>query len=232
MNRSITNVIRFFMDECLPAIVRDNKYFMYPFFCFAYKTWNVKKIMQFKSLVYSFTEKEYEEFYTGLNTISRNRLTDINKPSIQFILDNIDKTAANLVDIGCASGYLLRTIKKEHPSLQLTGFDIKDHAPNDTFSFVKGNIEKLPFGDKSFDVVICAHTIEHIIKLEDAIKELKRIAKKQLFIITPCQRYFYYTLDEHVNFFPYKEALTSAIDMPDHRCEKIWGDWVYIGNLK
>ena len=75
---------------------------------------------------------------------------------------------------------------------------------------MKGRIETLPFADKSFDVVTCSHTVEHLVNLERCISELVRVARKQIFIVTPKQRYFYYTLDEHVNFFPFKEKLTSG----------------------
>ena len=78
------------MDDCLPAIIRDNKYFIYPFYLIAYRGRDIHKAMHFKSLVYSFTEEEYSEFYNYLNTISRNRKTDLNKPSIDFIINNLD----------------------------------------------------------------------------------------------------------------------------------------------
>jgi ubiquinone/menaquinone biosynthesis C-methylase UbiE len=230
MNRSITNVIRFFMDECLPPLIRDSKYFMYPFYYFAYRGRNINQAMHFKSLVYKFTPDEYESFYVNLNTISRNRITDMNMPSVEFIKNNIDPSAQTLVDIGCGNGYLLKQIKKDHPGLQLTGTDIKKIGDHEEFAFKKGNIEALPFADKSIDIVTCCHTLEHILNPSKAIEELKRITKKQLFIVVPRQRYFYYTLDEHVNFFPLKENLTSLIDIEKHRCEKVWGDWVYLGN--
>jgi hypothetical protein len=37
MNRSFTNFIRFLMDELVPPIVRDSKWFMFPFFWFGYR---------------------------------------------------------------------------------------------------------------------------------------------------------------------------------------------------
>ena len=232
MNRNITNIIHFFMDECLPPIIRDNKYFMWPFYFFAYRGKNIKQVMEFKKNVYQFTSEEYTDFYSGLNTISRNRLTDINTPSLNFILDNLYKDAGNLLDVGCGRGYLLKQIKKKYPALKLSGVDVVEKYASSEFKYIKGNIENLPFEDKSFDVVTCCHTIEHIINLDQAISELKRITRKQLIIATPCQRYFYYTLDEHINFFPYREQLTSLINIKEHSCRKILGDWVYIAEIK
>jgi ubiquinone/menaquinone biosynthesis C-methylase UbiE len=96
--------------------------------------------------------------------------------------------------------------------------------------YIKSNIENLPFEDNSFDIVTCHHTIEHIINPGKAISELKRVAKKQLIIVTPCQRFFKYTLDLHINFFPVESYLTNLIDMKNFECKKVFGDWVYIGN--
>jgi len=232
MNRDLTNIIRYFMDEWIPPAIRDSRWFMYPFFYFAYRGKNIRDVMDFKSRVYSFTPEDYDRFYNNLDTISRNRITDLNKPSLQFILDKIDPNAQSLIDVGSGNGFLLRQIHERHPKLSLTGFDIKDKdETGGIYSYVKGNIEKMPFPDKSFDVVTCSHTVEHLIKLEQCISELVRIARRQVFIVTPKQHYYYYTLDEHVNFFPFKEKLTSAIPLKNYSCEKMNGDWVYLGKV-
>lgn len=229
MNRRLTNIIRFGMDELVPPFVRDSKIFMYPFYLFAYRGRNISEVMQFKSKVYSYTPEEYSDFYNNLNTISRNRLTDLNNACINYILDNIDSSSSSLIDIGCGSGYLLGKIGEKFPEIKLSGFDIKEPSGDEKFNYVHGNIEKLPFEDNSFDTVVCCHTIEHLLKLDQCISELVRITKKQLFIVTPCQRFFYYTLDEHVNFFPYKEKLTSILPFEKYDCQKLQGDWAYLG---
>jgi ubiquinone/menaquinone biosynthesis C-methylase UbiE len=229
MNRRITNTIRFVMDELIPPFVRDSKIFMYPFYLFAYRGRNIREVMQFKSKVYAYSPEQYASFYNNLNTISRNRATDMNAACIDFILNSIDPTAINIIDIGCGSGYLLGKIAQKFPAIKRTGFDIKVATGNETFNYFHGNIEKLPFEDNAFDVVMCSHTIEHLLQLETCISELKRITKKQLFIVTPCQRFFYYTLDEHVNFFPFKEKLTSILPFENFECHKLQGDWAYLG---
>ena len=84
----------------------------------------------------------------------------------------------------------------------------------------------------SFDVVTCAHTLEHIVNLDRAVSELKRVARRQVIVVVPCQRWYFYTLDEHVNFFPYAESLTSVIGLKDYSCRKIRGDWLYVGRME
>lgn len=229
MNRRITNSIRFVMDELIPPFIRDSKIFMYPFYVFAYRGKDINEVMNFKKNVYSYTEEEYADFYRGLNTISRNRKTDLNQGCIDFILNNLDDTEETVIDIGCGNGFMLNEISKKKPNKSLFGYDLKKPEGKTVYEFIQGNVEKLPFEDNSFDTVICCHTVEHLLSLELCINELVRITKKQLIIVTPCQRYFYYTLDEHVNFFPYEKKLSSVIPMENYTCEKIQGDWAYLG---
>jgi hypothetical protein len=66
LNRSITNAIRYVMDECIPPLIRDSAWFMAPFYFLAYRGRNVRQAMDFKRLVYEFTEDEYRSFYEGL----------------------------------------------------------------------------------------------------------------------------------------------------------------------
>lgn len=217
------------MDELVPPFIRDSMIFMYPFYMFAYRGRNIKEVMAFKTNVYHYSPEQYSDFYNNLNTISRNRATDLNQACIDFILKKCDPSAVNLIDIGCGSGYLLNKIGEKFPAIERYGFDIKEPSGKENFKYVHGNIEHLPFDDNAFDVVVCCHTIEHLLKLDLCISELVRITKKQLFIVTPCQRFFYYTLDEHVNFFPYEEKLTSLFPFTEFECEKLQGDWAYLG---
>ena len=49
--------------------------------------------------------------------------------------------------------------------------------------FVKGDIRKLPFKDKTFDAILSAGTIEHVPETEKAISELSRILKPKGYLI-------------------------------------------------
>jgi len=228
----VTNVIRFLMDDFLPPVIRDSRPFMLPFYWVAYRGRNVRQAMDFKTLVHQWSDEEYDRFYSDLNTVSRNRPTDLNGPSLDFILDQIDPAATSLVDVGCGGGHLLREIRRTHPHLRLEGLDVLDRDQVAGYSYTRGRVERLPYPDSSFDVVVSSHVIEHLLHLEQAVEEIKRVARKQVIVATPAQRYFYYTLDEHVNFFPFAAALTSVMDMAEHRIVKLRGDWVYVGHCE
>lgn len=229
MKRSVTNIIRFILDECLPPVIRDNKYFMYPFFHIWFKGRNVDKYMNFKSLIYTWSEDEIREFYQNRKSIATERVTDLSERSIEFMIKHLEPDVKTAADVGCGNGYFLSKLVAN--GLECHGIDLINSIRFPGIQFHKGDIENLPFPDNAFDVVSCHHTLEHIIDLQKAVSELKRVAKKQLVIVVPCQRYYYYTLDEHVRFFPYKELLEHEIGIQNHICEKIWSDWVYIGYL-
>lgn len=231
MKRSVTNAIRLVMDECIPPIVRDSRWFMYPFFLAAYRGRNVQQAMDFKRLVHQFSPQQYADFYASLNTISRNRATDLNEASIVRMLESIPVDAGNLLDVGCGRGYFLHRVHQMRPDLDLIGCDVVDKLVYEGARLVQGRIESLPFDDDSFDVVTCSHTLEHVLDPARAVAELRRVARRLLFVAVPCQRYYYYTLDEHLNFYPQRELLVAQMGLDDYRLEKIHGDWLYQGSL-
>ncbi|MEO5782252.1 MAG: class I SAM-dependent methyltransferase [Ginsengibacter sp.] len=217
------------MDEFLPPFIRNSYWFMYPFYFVAYRGKNIKEKMNYKSLVKKFTNEQYNAFYARLNSISRNRRSDLSESNISFIFKNIGHDTKNILDVGCGRGYLLQKIKSVYPEIEVAGMDVVNILDDDQISFFEANITNTGFKDDQFETVICTHTIEHLLNLQLCINELVRITRKKLIIVTPCQRYFYYTLDEHINFFHKKEMLLSLFPFTSFICKKINFDWVYIG---
>ncbi len=224
------------MDEWIPPAVRDSKWFMYPFFWYWYKgdKTTIRAYMDFKTRVWSMTTEEYVHLYSVLRKNSRaaSRPTDLNDACINTMLERLDRTATTLIDIGCGNGFFLKQVAKLG-KYELHACDVMPHVDvGEGIHYHQGLIESLPFPDNAFDIVTCHHTIEHITNLAPAIQELKRIARKQLIIVTPRQRYYYYTLDEHVNFFQMQGQLEAIIGVETHECLNLDGDWLYIGTMK
>jgi len=187
--------------------------------------------MHYKKLVYGFSPEEYRQFYENLDSLSRHRLTDLNHKSIAIILSELKSETRTLLDVGCDSGYLLDQIARYRPQIKLAGADISSPSRSCKYEYYQEDIQNLSFADCSFDVVTCCHTLEHIPKVEKAVKELQRICGKTLIIVVPCQRYYFYTLDEHLNFYRREEQLISLLETEHfqlEKCQKVWGDWVVV----
>jgi ubiquinone/menaquinone biosynthesis C-methylase UbiE len=229
MKRKLTNKIRYVLDEWIPPVIRDSRWFMYPFYYFSYGGSNIRAVMNFKKDYFTWNEDQLRTFYGNLNSISRKRRTDLTDKCLKMILQELNGGYEDVLDVGCSNGYVLSVIHERYPALKLTGVDFV--AGNDLpgIQLVKADVRKLPFEDKSFDVVICSHTIEHIFEIRDFIAELKRVTRKKLIVVTPKQRYYFYSLDEHLHFFPQRELLTSAMNFSDFFCENVEGDWFYLG---
>ena len=56
---------------------------------------------------------------------------------------------------------------------------------SDGYEGVQGDVEALPFADKSFDYVICCETIEHVLNPVRALNELARVCRKKVFLTVP-----------------------------------------------
>lgn len=230
MNKNVTNTIRVAMDALLPPFLRESKWFMYPLFYIWYKGNNVEKLMEFKSNFHELSEEEYGEYYRIHRPLT-NRGTDMSRECIQFVKDHLgDDKNQSIVDIGCGSGYMLKEIKKWGYD-NLAGCDIVEVDLGPEIPFKQGNIEHLPYPDNAFDVVICNHTIEHVLDPAKAVSELKRIARKKILLATPVQRFSKYTFDLHLNFFPLKSNLLHLMKIPNNKCINNKGDWSFVGYL-
>lgn len=231
-NRNITNVIRFFLDECLPPILRDRKYLLYPLFWITYRGKNVPLYMEFKRHAYSMSEKEFAQAYENMDSVGTERPTDMNRESIAYSLSILPDSNQSILDVGCGRGYWLNLLSKERPKLSLTGVDVLKHVPLDGATYVQGSAEKLPFPDKSFDYVFSSHTIEHVRDINKMVSELKRVARKKVIIITPKQRPYVYTFDMHLNFFWFDYELPRLFGLRKYTLRNLRGDWVYVGTTQ
>lgn len=204
---------------------------MYPFYYWAYRGKHIATLMDFKQKYFEWDPAQLQQFYEKIHSISSDRPTDVSANGIRLILDHCGEDVESVLDVGCGKGHLLGLIKEAYPGIKLQGADFVTRKLPEDISFVMAEATCLPFADKAFDLVLCTHTIEHIYNARELVKELKRVARKKIIIITPKQRYFYYTLDEHILFFPQKELLTNLVAMEKYDCSNIEGDWVYIGYM-
>ena len=224
MRRSLTNLARNILDEYLPPILRDNRRFMTPFFRYWFAgTPDMAAVMDFKERVHALSDRDLADFYHTLRCRANDRPTDASEASLTWILNRLDPKSMSLLDVGCGRGYW--ATRCADLGLSVTGCDLVHACPND-IAFREANAEHLPFADRSFDVVTCLHVLEHVPRLHTALAELRRVCRRQLFIIVPCQRSYRYTLDLHVHFFHSPAHFLATTGVQAHECRLVNGDIV------
>lgn len=127
-------------------------------------------------------------------TVDFNRLSPLGRNSL---------SGASILDVGCGSG---RHTAESYrlPGVQVTGVDVNmndlvsarerlqlhdamgEHGRG-SWHLAAANAVCLPFESNSFDLVICAEVLEHVIPQEMAAAELVRVLKpgKQLVVSVP-----------------------------------------------
>lgn len=97
---------------------------------------------------------------------------------------------ASILDVGCGKGFMLYDFQQLMPKASLRGIDLSsyaiDHAKEEMKPLLQqGNAKKLPFEDKSFDLVISINTL-HNLNPEDCkqgIREIQRVSRGKSFIM-------------------------------------------------
>jgi ubiquinone/menaquinone biosynthesis C-methylase UbiE len=97
--------------------------------------------------------------------------------------------SASILDVGCAKGFMLHDFKELMPEANIAGIDVSQYAMDHALPSVRqylqvGNAKKLPYPDKSFDLVICINTV-HNLPLEEckqALREIERVSRGNSFV--------------------------------------------------
>lgn len=114
-----------------------------------------------------------------------------------FLKMTLIKKGCRCLDAGCGIGNNLPTLLKF--SKNIFACDIYDNAisyskekhKNAFISFIKADINQIPFPSNYFDIIICTEVIEHIDNPTQTIKELFRVLKNNSgYLIISSPNYF------------------------------------------
>jgi ubiquinone/menaquinone biosynthesis C-methylase UbiE len=230
VKRESVNAIRYLLEEWIPPVLRDSAPMRWLF----RRYWGgfVDDLEKFRANIHHVTPAQYADIYQRM-------------PRIQEGTDNsvacIDRLAGlmlpgSVCDVGCGTGHLVGVLSSRAApgTHEFTGVDfqiepgIQQRHPG--ARFVEADIEKLPFADGEFDTVICTHVLEHVLHIDRAIAELRRVARRRLLVIVPLEREYRFTFNPHVHFFPYPHSfLRHVVPVPaSARTETIGRDLLYI----
>lgn len=231
--RELTLIIQFVLDECLPPIIRDSRWFVWLPFKLVFGK-HSDMFFTFKQIAYDIDHEEFTSIYRDTAFVHLQRETDINKACMDRIIRDV--VGETVLDIGCGKGLLAGLLAERGHAV--TGADIK--IPNEvrarfkSVDFREENLEKLDFQDQAFDTVVCAHTLEHVRDFDASVRELRRVTARRLIVVVPKQRNYRYTFDLHLRFFPYPHDLVVAMGKKGGRqsCDVVGGDLYFVEDFQ
>ena len=96
------------------------------------------------------------------------------------------KPGNKVLDVGCGKGFQIFELTQVLPGLEVRGIDVSSYAIKHAHPDVKhlldlGSAAKLPYADKSFDLVFSINTLHnlHNRDLDNALREMERVGKQK-----------------------------------------------------
>lgn len=87
-----------------------------------------------------------------------------------------------VLDIGCGCQPVPLYLN-EYPTERIYGIDPVSKTENHPFSFFQGVAEYLPWEDSQFDCVVIGTSLDHILLLDRALAEIRRVMKADAYLI-------------------------------------------------
>jgi ubiquinone/menaquinone biosynthesis C-methylase UbiE len=160
---------------------------------------------------------KYENFYSD-KTETWRRLGALGK--VENIL-SISRSLSfeRVIDVGAGDGNILELLSqsgfaKDYTAVEISGSAIEQMKQKQ----IKGLSEiiqfdgyNLPFSDKTFDLAICSHVIEHVEYPRKLLLEIKRISKFQIFEVPIDFSFWVDKKFKHFNAYGHINIYTPAL---------------------
>ena len=101
-------------------------------------------------------------------------------PTVNAIVAEQVAQDSLLLDVGCGTGSLLRELRVKGYT-HIHGLELSPYATRrlllEGISVHQGRIPKLPFPDSTFDAVVLSQVLEHVVRRNLLLSEIRRITK-------------------------------------------------------
>ncbi len=167
----------------------------------------------------SYEVSEHNTHYAGSYSPQEYRWIAANAKSkaanIMTLLASDAENAKSVLEVGCGAGIVLNELSKISAATQLVGVDMEDpeNHPSDgrpaNVQVMKYDGQRLPFDDKSFDLVYATHVLEHVPDERGFLSEISRVSKGLIYLEVPCELHIRSNQDTiqstldigHINFY-------------------------------
>lgn len=220
----MTSAVRRLLDDFLPPVVREWR----PF-----NRWMATKFhgrtfdLDFKERAFAMTPRELADAYAALAAGgARYRDTDTTPGQMAAI---VAAARGRVLEVGSGNGAVAKALVDAGRSVvavEVTLASAEETHRRAGVEVVLGSLPELPFADRAFDTVVCAHTLEHVVDLYASARELRRVAQRVI-VVVPKQRYYRYTVDYHLHFFPSAAPLEHLLE---GSAREIDGDWFVLAD--
>ncbi len=146
-----------------------------------------------------------KSYYWKYKRMFEKDLTNV--PSFKLISGRV---SGRIVDLGCGIGYL-SGLFSQYVGCDASLRGLKIAQSYSVRQLVRGDILKLPFKSCSFDWAMLYDVIEHIPEIENAISEVRRVARNAAFAVVDFSSYYrWFTHDEtHIGHLLPEEIHTT-----------------------
>jgi len=104
--------------------------------------------------------------------------------------------AKRVLDAGCGEGFVISDLPRENDGLAIIGVDYSLEAikmarqmvPGALFNV--GDLREMPYGDDSFELVMCLEVLEHLPDPHKGLRELRRVTSVHCLVSVPHEPFF------------------------------------------
>jgi SAM-dependent methyltransferase len=106
------------------------------------------------------------------------------EPKLDFIRKHVP-LEGSILDVGCGNGIF--TARFAGPGASVVGLDSSLHLlhQNPHRRLIQGDANKLPFADRTFDIVFEANVLHHVPDRKQIVREMSRLSRRYVILLEP-----------------------------------------------